>query len=112
MVPVSGTQNLVQLGIYGVIGLVAVIGAVVLAYHGAISGDAAAAVLTGALTLAGGAAASQGAIHSSVNGKSVVSNELLAETGATNRTAIVAAAGSQPQAVTPVEPMTHAESEG
>jgi len=109
---VSGKQNLAQLGIYGAIGITAVIGAIVLGYHGTLNSDAVAAILTGALTLAGGAAVSQGAIYTTVNGKSLVSAEQLREQGATTRTAIVAAAGTNPTTVTPVEPTHQNEGEG
>lgn len=109
----SGRQNLFQLLIYGLIALSAVIGAVILGWRGALNSDAVAAILTGALALAGGAAAGQGAVYTAVNGKSVVSHELLAEQGATQRTAIIAAAGAQPSTVTPVVPATRPqESEG
>jgi len=108
---VTGKQNLVQLGIYGAIAFAAVIGAVVLGWHGTLNSDAVAAILTGALALAGGAAASQSVVGTVVNGKSVLSQELLREQGATTRTAIVAAAGSQAHTVTPVEPALPSEGE-
>lgn len=103
----TGRQSLVQLGVYGAIALSAVIGAVVLGYHGTLNSDAVAAILTGALALAGGTAAGVGTLYTAVNGKSVVSNQQLAENGATARTAIVAAAGGSAHTVTPVEPTQH-----
>lgn len=74
-----------------------------LGYNGSLNSDAVAAILVGALALAGGSAASTGAVYAAVNGKSTVTPQLLAEQGATNRTAIVAASASQPTAVTAVE---------
>ncbi len=104
MAPVTGRQSLVQLCVYGAIALAAVMGAVILGYHGTLNSDAVAAILTGALALAGASAASQGAIYQAVNGKSVVTEQLLSEQGANQRTAIVAAAGGNANTVTPVEP--------
>lgn len=111
MVPVSGRQNLIQIGIFGLIGLGAVVGTVVLAWHGSLSGDAAAGLLATAFSLAGAAALGQGTLNSVVNGKSVVSSELLREQGANQRTAIVAAAAGGAAEVTPVEPMRPSEPE-
>jgi hypothetical protein len=99
----TGKQTLFQMVIYGMIALAAVIGAVILGYNGSLNSDAVAAILVGALALAGGSAASTGAVYAAVNGKSTVTPQLLAEQGATNRTAIVAASSSQPTQVTPVE---------
>lgn len=99
--------NLAQMAIYGAIGFAAVVGAVVLGYSGNLNSDAVAAILTGALALAANSAATQGAVYTAINGKSVVTPQLLAEAGATNRTAIVAAASSQPTNVEPVEPAPH-----
>lgn len=104
MVLVSGRQNLVQQGIYGAIALAAVVGAVVLGYAGNLNSDAVAAILTGALALAGGAATGIGAVGAVVNGKSVITAQQVAEQGATQRTAIVAAAANDSHTVTPVEP--------
>lgn len=104
MATVTSRQSLVQLGVYGAIAVTAVVGAIVLGYHGTLNSDAVAAILTGALALAGGTAAGVGTLYTAVNGKSVVSNEQLRENGATNRTAIVAAAAGGPSSVTPVEP--------
>ena len=98
----AGRQNIYQLAIYGSIALAAVGGAILLGYHGTLNSDAVAAILTGALALAGGTASSVGTLYTAVNGKSVVSHQMTAEQGATTRTAIVAAAGSQPQVVEPV----------
>lgn len=100
----TAKQQLIQQGIYAAIALAAVIGAVVLGYSGNLNSDAVAAILTGALALAGGAAAGIGTVGAVVNGKSVVTHQLVAEQGANTRTAIVAAAGAQPVTVTPVEP--------
>lgn len=107
----TGRQTLAQMVIYGAIALAAVIGAVLLGYTGNLNSDAVAAILTGALALAGGSAASTGAVFAAVNGKSTVTPQLVAEQGATNRTAIVAAAGSQPHTVepAPVEPVAPPE---
>ena len=99
----TGKQTLFQMVIYGLIALAAVIGAVVLGYNGALASDAVAAILVGALALAGGSAASTGAVYAAVNGKSTVTPQLIAEQGATNRTAIVAAAAAQPTTVASVE---------
>lgn len=104
-------QQLIQQVIYASIALCAVIGAVILGWRGALNSDAVAAILTGALALAGGAAASIGAVGSVVNGKSVVTSQMLSEQGATQRTAIVAAASTSPRDVTPVEPQPHPENE-
>lgn len=98
--------------IYGLIALAAVIGAVVLGYSGNLASDAVAAILVGALALAGGSAASTGAVYAAVNGKSTVTPQLIAEAGATNRTAIVAAAASQPATVAPQDPVTPPAEEG
>jgi hypothetical protein len=92
----TGKQTLFQMIIYGMIALAAVIGAVILGYNGSLNSDAVAAILVGALALAGGSAASTGAVYAAVNGKSTVTPQLLAEQGATNRTALVAAAASAP----------------
>lgn len=107
MVLVTGRQNLAQLGIFGAIGFAAVIGTIVLGYHGTLNSDAVAAILTGALTLAGGAAAGTAAVGAVVNGKSVVTPQLLAEQGATARTAIVAASASDAHVVEPAAPVNH-----
>jgi hypothetical protein len=104
VVPVTGKQSLVQLCVYGAIALAAVLGAVILGYHGTLNSDAVAAILTGALALAGASAAGQGAVYQAVNGKSVVTPQLIAEQGASQRTAIVAAAAGTAADVTPVEP--------
>jgi hypothetical protein len=88
--------------IYGAIALAAVIGAVILGYSGNLASDAVAAILVGALALAGGAASSTGAVYAAVNGKSTVTPQLLAEQGATQRTALVAASASQPTNIEPV----------
>lgn len=108
----SARQQLVQQGIYGGIALAAVLGAVLLGYSGNLNSDAVAAILTGALALAGGAATGIGAVGAVVNGKSVITAQQVAEQGATQRTALVAAASSQPTAVTPVEPTPPAPEEG
>lgn len=100
-----------QLAIYGAIALMAVLGAVILGYHGTLNSDAVAAILTGALALAGGAAAGQGAVYTAVNGKSLVSSEMLREQGASQRTAIVAAAAGSASTVEPVHPAPAAEEE-
>lgn len=97
-------QTLLQMVIYGCIALAAVVGAVVLGYSGNLNSDAVAAILVGALALAGGSAASTGAVYAAVNGKSTITPQLIAEQGATNRTAIVAAASTSPKDVTPVVP--------
>lgn len=102
-------QTLAQMVIYGLIALAAVIGAVVLGYSGNLASDAVAAILVGALALAGGSAASTGAVYAAVNGKSTVTPQLIAEVGATNRTAIVAAAASQPSTVVASEPVPSPE---
>jgi hypothetical protein len=103
-------QQLIQQVIYALIALSAVIGAVILGWRGALNPDAVAAILTGALALAGGAAAGIGAVGAVVNGKSVVTHQLISEQGATARTAIVAASATPSTTVTPVEP--HNEPEG
>lgn len=103
----QGKQTLAQMVIYGLIALAAVVGAVVLGYSGNLASDAVAAILVGALALAGGSAASTGAVYAAVNGKSTVTPQLVAEQGATARTAIVAAASTSPTDVTPV-PVTPA----
>lgn len=107
---VTGRQSLVQLCVYGAIALAAVAGAILLGYHGTLNSDAVAAILTGALALAGASAAGTSAVYQAVNGKSVVTPQLLAEQGANQRTAIVAAAASNAHTVTPVEP-THPPAE-
>lgn len=104
-------QQLIQQCIYASIALAAVVGAVILGWRGALNSDAVAAILTGALALAGGAAAGIGAVGAVVNGKSVVTPQLIAEQGANTRTAIVAAAGTSATTVTPVEPQHEAEHE-
>lgn len=104
---VAGRQNLYQLAIYGAIAVIAVIGAVVLGYHGTLNSDAVAAILTGALALAGANAGSAGAVYNAVNGKSLSTPQQIAESGATNRTAIVAAAASGARDVKPVDPQPH-----
>lgn len=108
----SGRQNLYQLGVYGAIAIVAVIGAIILGYHGTLSSDAVASILVGALALAGGTAAGVGTLYTAVNGKSVVSHQMVSEQAATNRTAIVAAAGGSANKVTPVEPSNPEGGEG
>lgn len=108
----SAKQQLVQQGIYGGIALAAVVGAIVLGYSGNLNSDAVAAILTGALALAGGAATGIGAVGAVVNGKSVVTAQQVAEQGASTRTAIVAAAAAEPRIVTPVEPVPAPVDEG
>ena len=104
-------QQLIQQVIYASIALAAVIGAVILGWRGALNSDAVAAILTGALALAGGAAAGIGTVGAVVNGKSVVTHQLIAEQGANTRTALVAAAGAPANTVTPVEPTVEGEHE-
>jgi len=108
----TGRHNLYQLAIYGTIALAAVVGAVVLGYHGTLNSDAVAAILTGALSLAAANAGAQGAIYTAVNGKSLVTPQMLSEQGATNRTAIVAAAAAPSSTVTPQEPTPEPPPEG
>ena len=96
-------QTLAQMVIYGAIAITAVIGAIVLGYSGNLASDAVAAILVGALALAGGSASATGAVYAAVNGKSTVTPQLIAEQGATNRTAIVAAA-AQPTSIVASEP--------
>lgn len=105
----NNRQNLAQLAIYGAIALVAVAGTILLGLNDKLNSDAVAAILTGALALAGGSAASIGAVYTAVNGKSVVTPQLLAEQGANQRTAIIAAAAGGASTVTPVEPAHNPE---
>lgn len=104
MVPVTARQNLVQLGVYGLVVLSTVIGAIILGWQGTLDSAAVTAIFGAAVGFAGGSAASGSTLFAVVNGKSVVTPQLLAEQGATTRTSIIAAAGSQAQTVTPVEP--------
>lgn len=98
-----------QLGVYGVIVFTTVIGAILLGWQGTISEAAVTAIFGAAVGFAGGAAAGQGAVYTAVNGKSVVTPQLIAEQGANVRTALVAAAGSPARDIEaaellPVEP--------
>ena len=102
-------QTLAQMVIYGAIALAAVIGAIILGYNGSLDPAAVASILVGALALSGGSASATGAVYAAVNGKSTVTPQLLAEQGATNRTALVAASASPPTTVEPVAPTTHEE---
>lgn len=97
-------QNLVQLGVYGAIVLATVVGAIVLGVQGSISEAAVTAIFGAAIGFAGGSAASGSTLYTVVNGKSVVTPQYLAEQGATQRTAIVAAAGQAAATVEPVVP--------
>lgn len=105
----TGRQNLVQLCVYGAIVLATVVGAIVLGVQGSISEAAVTAIFGAAIGFAGGSAASGSTLYAVVNGKSVVTPQLVAEQGANTRTAIIAAAGAEAQRVTPVSPATAEE---
>lgn len=101
---VNGRQALYVMALHGTIALAVVIAATVLAFHGSLDAEAATAIFGTAVGLAGGSASALGALGSVVNGKSVVTQQMLAEQGATNRTAIVSAAASPAHKVTASEP--------
>lgn len=103
----TGKQNLAQLAVYGAIVGLTVVGAIILGWQGSISEAAITAIFGAAIGFAGGSAASGSTLYSVVNGKSVVTPQLISEQAATNRTALVAAAASAPATVTPVEPVEH-----
>lgn len=111
MVPVTPRQNLVQLGVYGAIVGLTVVGAIILGWQGSISEAAITAIFGAAVGFAGGSAASGSTLYAVVNGKSVVTPQLIAEQGANTRTAIIAASASDPRSVSPVEP-TMPDTEG
>lgn len=95
-------QPLYVLAIYGGIVFASIVTVGILGYHGTLDGQSVVAILGAAIGFAGGSASSLGSLNSVVNGKSVVTPQLLAEQGATQRTAIVASAGSEAHVVEPV----------
>lgn len=96
-------QPLYVLAIHGSIVLAAILTVGILGFHGTLDGQSVVAVLGTAIGFAGGTASSLGSLNTVVNGKSVVTPQLLAEQGATARTAIVAASSSEPHTVEPVQ---------
>ena len=100
----NGRQALYVMALHGSIALACVVAATVLGFHGSLDGQTVAVIFGTAVGLAGGSASSLGALGSVVNGKSVVSAQMLAEQGATARTAIVSAAASPAHKVTASEP--------
>ena len=99
-------QPLYVLAIHGSIVLAAILVVAVLGYHGTLDGQSVVAVLGTAIGFAGGTASSLGSLNTVVNGKSVLTEQLIAEQAATQRTAILSAAASEPHVVTPEQPHT------
>lgn len=100
----TARQPLYVLAIHGSIVLAAILVVALLGYHGTLDGQSVVAVLGTAIGFAGGSAASQASLNTVVSGKSVLSQEMMAEQGATQRTAIIAAAASEAHDVTPQTP--------
>lgn len=101
MAQVTQRQALYTLGIHGGIVLAAIVTVGVLGYHGTLDGQSVVAILGAAIGFAGGTASSLGSLNTVVNGKSVVTPQFVAEQAATQRTAIVASAGSEAHTVKP-----------
>lgn len=107
----SGRQSIYVLGFHAGLAGSIVIAATVLGYHGTLDSATVAAIFAAALGFAGGTASSLGSLGAVVNGKSVITAQQIAEQGATQRTAIVAAASAQPRDVDAVTPVEHPVSE-
>lgn len=101
----TGRQSILILAFHGAIVTVLVIAATVLGFHGTLDASAVTAIFGAALGFAGGTASSLGSLGAVVNGKSVVTQQQVAEQGAAQRTAIVAAAGGEARRMVPVEPV-------
>lgn len=102
-------QPLYVLAIHGGIVLATILTVGVLGYHGTLDGQTISAVLGAAIGFAGGTASSLGSLNTVVNGKSVVTPQLLAEQGATNRTALATAAAAAAHNVKPQAPQEQPE---
>lgn len=94
-------QQLYVLAIHGGIVLAAIATVGILGFHGTLDGQSVVAILGAAIGFAGGTASSLGSLNTVVNGKSVVTPQFVAEQAATQRTAIVASAGSEAHTVKP-----------
>ena len=100
----SSRQPLYVLAIHGGIVLAAIMTVGLLGFHGTLDGQSVVAILGAAIGFAGGSASSLGSLGAVVNGKSLMTSQQVSEQGATQRTAIVAAAAGDPHRVTPVTP--------
>lgn len=112
MVPVNAKFTLYGTLIHAAVVVSAIVAVTVLGAQGTIDGQSVVAVLAAAIGFAGANATSVSSLGAVVNGKSVVTPQLLAEQGATARTAIVAAGGSESHVVRPQTPTSEAEREG
>lgn len=84
---------------HGVIVVIVVIAATILAYNGTLDSATVAVIFGAAVALAGGSAQSLGSLGQTVNGKSMVSDAALANRETTLRTAMAAAAASEPHVI-------------
>jgi hypothetical protein len=82
-----------------------------LGMQGTIDGQSVVAVLAAAIGFAGANATSVSSLGAVVNGKSIVTPQLIAEQGATARTGMVAAGLSEAHVVHPETPTSEAERE-
>lgn len=101
---VSAKDSLYVQGIHVTVVLSAIFAVSLLGYHGTLDGQSVVAVLGAAIGFAGANVSSVGSLAQAVNGKSVVTSQLLAEQGATARTAIVSAAAADSHTVEPSAP--------
>ncbi|HVE35372.1 MAG TPA: hypothetical protein VNC18_17535 [Gemmatimonadaceae bacterium] len=107
----TARQSLLLQGMHAFIVLGVLASVTVLGVQGTLTGESVIAVYAAAIGFAGASAGQIGTLAQAVNGKSVVTSQMLAEQGATNRTGLVAAAGGSAHTVTPIIPVDqeHAE---
>lgn len=96
---------------HGVIVLSVVVVTCVLGIQGTLDSPSILGILGAAIGFAGGTAASLGSLGAAVNGKSVVTPQLISEQASMQRAALVAAAAT-PSHVVPVQPVPTGEGEG
>lgn len=93
---------MVVMGMHAAIVLAVVVATVILGVQGTLDSSSVLGILGAAIGFAGGTAASLGSLGAAVNGKSVVTPQLVSEQASMQRAALAAAAASPPH-VPPLE---------
>lgn len=102
----NAKQSMAVMAMHGAIVLSVVVATVILGVQGTLDSSSVLGILGAAIGFAGGTAASLGSLGAAVNGKSVITPQMISEQGAMQRTAMLAAASAPSHIVEASEPTT------